>query len=232
MLIRTSEEKQQIIRNCAMFHNVPDSALASLAQFSKSKDIKNREVICHRGESGSSMFFIVSGKVNLNTDSDEGKELTFSILAPGDFFGEIALLDGGPRTATVKALERTELLVIERRYFLPFLEKNPKVAIHLLSTLASRLRKTDELYQDTIFLNLPGRLAKRFLGLADEYGKETNKGLELGIKLSQGDLGKLTGATRESINKQIKAWEDEGIIICENGQIIIPEPEKLEAISE
>lgn len=232
MMIRTSNEKQEIIRNCAMFHNVPDVALVSLAQFAKSKYVKNREIICRRGESGSSMFFIVSGKVNLNTDSDEGKELTFSILAPGDFFGEIALLDGGPRTATVKALEKTELLVIERRYFLPFLEKNPPVAIHLLSTLASRLRKTDELYQDTIFLNLPGRLAKRFLGLAEEYGKETDRGLELGIKLSQGDLGKLTGATRESINKQIKAWEDEGIIICENGAITIPEPERLEEISE
>ncbi len=232
MMIRTSKEKQEIIRNCAMFHNVPDAALVSLAQFAKSKYVKNREIICRRGESGSSMFFIVSGKVNLNTDSDEGKELTFSILAPGDFFGEIALLDGGPRTATVKALEKTELLVIERRYFLPFLEKNPPVAIHLLSTLASRLRKTDELYQDTIFLNLPGRLAKRFLGLAGEYGRETARGLELGIKLSQGDLGKLTGATRESINKQIKVWEDEGIIICENGAITIPEPGRLEEISE
>jgi len=232
MATYTLEQKRDLLANCRLFKNISLSDLENLAKYAKVKTYKNREAICHRGDLGSQMFVIANGRVTLHTDSDDGKELGFGFLNQGDIFGEIALLDGGVRTATVKAIELTELLVIERRDFLPFLEKTPKAAVQLLSTMAARLRTTDEHFEDIFFRNLPGRLAKKFLGLAEDYGNETENGIEIELKLSQGEIGKLTGATRESVNKQMRAWEADGLIDCAKGYITIKEVEKLEELSE
>lgn len=232
MEIVAREGKEALIAQSYLFAQVPEWQLKGLAQYAKSKTYKKREVVFRRGDLGTQMYIIVRGAVSLTTDSEEGKELTFGLLGPGDIFGEIAMLDGGERTATVKAIEPTELLVIEKRDFVPFLEKNPKVAILLLSTLASRVRTADELCEDNFFRNLPSRLAKRFLGLADSYGNETDHGVTIGMKLSQGDIGKLAGASRESINKQLKAWEEDGLISVENGMITIREIERMEDLCD
>jgi len=232
MAIYTLEEKRDLLASSHLFRNIDKSDLELLAKYTKLKVFKNREVICRRGDLGSQMYLIANGRVTLHTDSDEGKELGFGFLNKGDVFGEIALFDGGVRTATVKAIEKTELLIIERRDFLPFLEKTPKAALQLLSTMAARLRSTDEHFEDIFFRNLPGRLAKKFLGLAESYGRETDKGIEIDLKLSQGEIGKLTGATRESINKQMRAWEADGLIDCTKGFITIKNPDKLEELSD
>jgi len=232
MAIYTLEEKRDLLASSHLFRNIDKADLEQLAKYVKSKTFKNREVVCRRGDLGTQMFLIASGRVTLHTDSDEGKELGFGFLNRGDVFGEIALLDSGVRTATVKTIEKTELLVIERRDFLPFLEKTPRAALQLLSTMAARLRSTDEHFEDIFFRNLPGRLAKKFLGLAKNYGHETDKGIEIDLKLSQGEIGKLTGATRESINKQMRAWEADGLIDCTKGFITIKDPHKLEELSD
>ena len=226
------DRKRQLISRSALFSNVPEQELDELATYAKSRKFASRKAVFQQNDTGTQMFIIASGRVTLLSESDEGKELAFGILGPGDIFGEIALLDGGTRTCAVKTLEPTILLVIERRDFLPFLEKHPKVAVTLLSTLASRLRKTDELFGDTYFRNLPSRLAKRFLGLAESYGRETDVGVEIGVKLSQGDISKLAGATRESINRQMKAWEEEGLIELKQGYITLREKKKLEDLLE
>jgi len=227
-----SQDKLKLLGNCTLFNNIPPEDLKGLVPFVKTRKVKTRTVICHRGEPGTQMFVIVDGRVTLHTDSEDGKELVFGMLGGGEIFGEIAIFDGYERTASVVASEPTELLVIERRDFIPFLEKNAKVAIKLLATLAMRLRRTDELFEDIFFRNLPGRLAKKFLGLAETYGNKTDTGIEIGIKLSQREIGRLTGATRESINKQMRAWEEDGLISCEKGIITINKPEELEDISE
>lgn len=231
MVIATLQEKKSLLSRSRLFQNISDEHIEHLAKYTKLKAFKNREIVCRRGELGTQMFLIASGRVTLYTDSDEGKELGFGFLNQGDIFGEIALLDGGVRTATVKAIEATYLLVIEKRDFLPFLENNAKVAVQLLSTMAKRLRTTDEHFEDIFFRNLPGRLAKKFLDLVKDYGHETSKGIEIDLKLSQGEIGKLTGASRESVNKQMRAWEADGLIDCEKGFITIKQLDRLEEIS-
>jgi len=232
MVAYTLEEKRDLLANSSLFNNVDAQDLEGLARYAKIKIFKNREVICRKGDMGSQMFVIANGRVTLHTDSDEGKELSFGFLSQGDIFGEIALLDSGERTATVKAIEATEILVIERRDFIPFLEKSPKVAVQLLGTMAQRLRRTDEHFEDIFFRNLPGRMAKKFLGLAESYGQETDNGIQIELKLSQGEIGKLTGATRESVNKQMRAWEAAGLIDCTKGYITIKDQDKLEDLTE
>lgn len=231
MVVATLKEKKTLLAESYLFRNISEQHIENLAKYTKLKTFRNREVICRRGELGTQMFLIAAGRVTLHTDSDEGKELGLGFLNQGDVFGEIALLDGGTRTATVKAIEITHLLVIEKRDFLPFLENNPKVAIQLLSTMAKRLRTTDEHFEDIFFRNLPRRLAKRFLALVDDYGHETASGIEISLKLSQGEIGKLTGASRESVNKQMRAWEVDGLIGCDKGVITIKQLDKLEDIS-
>ena len=140
----TLENKRDLLADCHLFSNIPIKDLESLAKYIKVKSFKSREKICHRGDLGSQMYVIAKGRVTLHTDSDDGKELGFGFLNQGDIFGEIALFDGGVRTATVKSIETCEILILERRDFLPFLEKNPKDSILLLATMAARLRSTDE----------------------------------------------------------------------------------------
>jgi len=224
-------EKHQLIARSMLFQNVPDEQLIDLARYAKSKRIPARQEIFRRGEKGSQMYIVVSGRVSFHTDSETGHELIFRFLGAGDIFGEIALLDGGERTATARTVEDTLVLIIERRDFLPFLEKHPKVAITLLASVAASFRTMGELFEDTYFRNLPSRLAKRFLALKDSYGVKTSQGIQISIKLSQGDIGKLAGATRETINKQLKAWEDEGIVAVDNGYIVLRNIARLEDLS-
>lgn len=227
----TPVEKHRLIARSVLFQNVPDEQLIELARYAKSKQIPARQEIFRRGEKGSQMYIIVSGRVSFHTDSETGQELIFRFLGAGDIFGEIALLDGGERTATARTVEDTLVLIIERRDFLPFLEKHPKVAITLLASVAASFRTMGELFEDTYFRNLPSRLAKRFLALKDSYGVKTSQGIQISIKLSQGDIGKLAGATRETINKQLKAWEDEGIVAVDNGYIVLRNIARLEDLS-
>jgi CRP-like cAMP-binding protein len=228
----TDSEKRELLLKSLVFSQLSAEDLDQLGKFAKSKRVAAKEVIFHKAEPGNQMSLIVSGRVKLSTLSEEGKEMMFGILEAGELFGEIALLDGEERSAAVTAIEPTELLVIERRDFIPFLERHPKVAIKLLATLAARLRLTDEMFEDTLFRNLPSRLAKRFLSLATDYGQETSAGVQIKLKLSQGEIGNLVGTSRESVNKQIRAWEEQGFISFKKGYITIKDSAALEDLSE
>lgn len=129
-----------------------------------------------------------------------------------------------------KQLDTSKRELLSR--FIAFLERHPTVAIRLLGTLALRLRLTNELFEDTIFRNLPARLAKRLLILADNCGQETAEGTRIDLKLSQQDIGNMIGTSRESVNKQMRTWEDEGLIRFRKGYVTITQPEKLEDLAE
>ncbi len=173
----------------------------------------------------------MSGRLKALTTSREGDDVVFSILGPGEVFGEIALLGGRRRTATVTALEPCELLVIDRREFLDFLRRDPDVAIGMMGVLAGRIERLSEWVEDTLFLNLPLRLAKKLMVLGERYGEETPAGLRLDLKLSQEEWGDLVGTTRESINKQLRAWTAEGLLSVDRGYIVIHRRDDLERLA-
>lgn len=150
-------------------------------------------------------------------------------MGPGEVFGEIALLDGRERTAGAVALDPAELLRIDQADFLPFLERNPKLSIRLMRVLCERIRWTSDIIEDTIFLDIPHRLAKRLLTLVKQYGKPTRNGITIDIKLSQESLGQMLGVTRESVNKGIRTLEAQGIIAHEHGIINVTDIASLEA---
>ncbi|MBN2701439.1 MAG: Crp/Fnr family transcriptional regulator [Methylohalobius sp. ZOD2] len=228
MMTQPPIDKRTLLSHSALFSELAPAELDQLVQFAKVKQFKSKQVIFYKGEEGQRLFAILDGRVQISTLSEEGKEMTLVILEPGDLFGEISALDGRERTATATALESTDLLIIERRDFIPFLERHPKIALKLLSALCSRIRATDELIEDALFLNLPSRLAKKLLALADTYGENIEEGTRINLKLSQTELGKLVSTSRESICKQIGVWQEAGLISFNRGYITIHQPEKLE----
>lgn len=231
MTALSDDAKRELLARSILFNQLPAEDLDQLARYAKNRTVAPREVIFHKAEPGNQLCAILSGQVKLTTVSSEGKEMVLGMLGRGEFFGEISLLDGEARTATVTAMVPTELLVIERRDFIPFLERNPKVAIRLLGTLALRLRLTNELFEDTLFRNLSTRLAKRLLLLADSHGEADNGGTRITLKLSQTELGNMVGTSRESVNKQLRAWEEEGLIACKKGYITLLTPHILESLA-
>ena len=169
---------------------------------------------------------ILSGRLKVTSAGEEGKETVLRIMDPGKVLGEMALLDGEPRSATLTAFKRVELLVLQRRDLLPFLEKHPKIGIKLLQAISVRLRSISSQLEDRAFLNLPNRLA-----LHENYEKRQDGEVKIDLKVSQGDLGELVGTSRESINKQLRAWTEEGVASDDKGYITLHDLDKLEELA-
>ena len=185
------------------------------------KYVPAKEVIVYKGDPAGQLFVIISGKVKVSAPSEDGKEVIFGILGPGELFGEMGILDGGEHQATVTALVSTELAVLDRQDVRRCLGAFPAMALKLLTILCRRLRQTSEIAEDLSFHTLPVRLAKKLSALAEAYGEPTSKGVRICLPLCQQELANLVGTTRESINKQLAVWQADGIITTEQGCLTI-----------
>lgn len=192
------------------------------------RSVGPKTVIVNQGGSGRDMFIVLSGSLKVSVLSDEGKEVSFVVLRKDDYFGELSMIDGRKRSATVTSIEASELLALTYANYQKLLQLHPHTATqfltHMLSTLANRLRATDELYQDSVFLDVSARLAKFLLNTSIE-GDELDEGQRLiDFHLSQYELGTLINASRESVNKQLRDWESQGIVEINKGKIILLDP--------
>ena len=225
--------RRELFARVPMFARLDPQELDALFAVSHARTLAAGAELFHKGDRGMQIFVILRGRLKVVTTSAAGDDIVFGIMDPGEVFGELALLadTGGVRTATVVAMDDCELLVLDRREFVPFLRAHPDAAIKLLETLAERLRRISEFVEDTMFLNLPSRLAKKLLALADAYGKESPEGLWIDLEVSQEELGDFVGTTRESINKQMRAWTDQGTIRVDHGFVVILRMEALEELA-
>ena len=227
----TPVDKLKLLANVDLFSDFSAKQLEAVSLVARSKTLQRREELFHKGDQSGEVYVIASGKVKALTTSSKGDDVVFSILGPGEVFGEVALLGATPRTATVSAIEDCLLLVIDRRDFMSFLRTNPEVSVKLLSVLAIRLKRVSELVEDTLFLNLPLRLAKKLLSLSRAYGEAVTEGIRIDLKLSQEEWGDLVGTTRESINKQMRKWTKAGIVQVDGGYVVILDPVELEKLA-
>jgi CRP/FNR family transcriptional regulator, cyclic AMP receptor protein len=198
-------------------------ALLKLAQV---RPFRTRETIFRRGDPGVGLYGVLSGGVVVTVESESGKELILNTFGPGDFFGEIALLDGKGRTATAVAREPTELLFLARRVFLPFIEQRPQVATHMIALLCERLRRTTQLVEDSTFLNVAARLAKQLLALVPHLEKK--EGTADIVQVSQAELAHMIGVSREAVSKQLSLWREARVVRVARGRIIIDRRDYLE----
>ena len=225
------EEKRQLLKSVSLFGGLSDKELDGLIGVARATRLAARERLFHKGDEGSQVYVVIRGRLKALTTSDEGDDVVFSILGEGEVFGEIALLGRPQRTATVTAITACDLLVIDRRDFLQFLRDHPEASIELLAVLAERLKHVSELVEDTLFLNLPVRLAKKLVHLARSFGQRASDGVRIDLKLSQEEWGDLVGATRESINKLLREWTESGLITLEQGYVVIHRPRELEQLA-
>ena len=224
-------DRQQLLSKIFLLENLDRDEREALLEIATTKRCAARSEVVHKGEAGSQLYGILRGRLKVMSTSEDGRDLVFNIMGPGQVFGDIALFDRGERSATIVALDDCELLCIDRRALLPLLERQPRIAIKLLSAMAARMRRLSELLEDSHFLNLRARLAKKLLDLASVYGEPTSDGVRLDLKLTQQELGDLVGTTRESINKQLRAWTELGMLVSERGQITIARADLLRAQS-
>jgi CRP-like cAMP-binding protein len=222
--------------NHSLFSGLPEIDKKNILDRCTRRKVQAKSVIVSQGSRGRDMFIVVSGSLRVSVLSDEGKEISFVILRNNDYFGELSLIDGRRRSATVTAIEPTELLVLSNAEYQHLLQHYPQTAIQFLTRmlliLVNRLRATDELYQDSVFLGVSSRLAKFLLGSSDEVVHSDSGERLMTIRLSQYELGTLVNASRESVNKQLRDWESQGVINVERGKISILEPERLQDIAE
>lgn len=224
-------DRRRLLAKVPLFAKLDARELDALLTCTRVQRLPAKRELFHKGDEGSQVFVILEGHARVVTSSADGSDVQFGIMDPGEVFGELALLGEGERTATVSAIEPCELLVIDRRDFLAFLKHQPDVANKLLEVLASRIRRISEFVEDRVFLNLPSRLAKKLLSLRDAYGEESRDGIRIELKLSQQELGNMVGTSRESINKQMRAWEEDGVLAMRRGIITIRDEEALESLA-
>jgi CRP-like cAMP-binding protein len=230
--VLSPSQKRALLSGQELFRKLSERELDDLVQAVHVKRVAAREELCHKDDPGTSLYVIVEGLLKAQTTSPAGDDVVFSIMGPGEMFGELALFCGGKRTATVVGIQDALLLSIDRRELFPFLRRNPDAAIKLLEVLALRVQKLSTMMEDTTFLNLPQRLGKRLLELAERYGKRTPEGLRIEMKINQTELGDLVATTRESINKQLRAWSEERVASMSGGYITILDPDALRRITE
>jgi CRP/FNR family transcriptional regulator, cyclic AMP receptor protein len=224
-------DRRRLLANVSIFSSLDERSLDALVRATSTRRLGAGEALFRKGEPGRQLYGVLSGRLKVSASGADGKEIVFNVCDPGEVIGEIALLDSNPRSATVVALEPSELLVLDRRDFLPFLERHPRVAIELAELLATRLRRLSELAEDSVLLALRARLAKKLVSFSQRYGRKTQQGVEIDLPFSQQELGEMVGTSRESINKQLRAWTEQGLIVSTRGRITLCDAPGLEALA-
>ncbi len=215
-----------------LFDALAKDDLVRLSQLAITKVYKPREAIVTKGDPANEFFVLLRGRAKVTAQDADGADTAINVMGPGEVFGEIGILDGHPRSATVTTLEECEMAVVDKRAFHGLLEASPPVAIKLLAVLAGRIRELTIRVEDRAFLDVPARLAKQLLWLASNHGTESGTRVRIELKLSQQELGDFIGATRESVNKNLRDWSRSGFIKHERDYLEIADLDALRAIAE
>jgi len=195
-----------------LFKGLSAEDRAELAALMRKHKVKKGETLFRKGSEGATLYIIQEGAIKIALPSRLGDQRIVTIFSAGDFFGEMALLDGMPRSADAIAVEKSVLFLLNRSDFLRFLKKSEAATGTILASLSMRLRKTDELLEDTSFLNISARLAKKLLDIGETFGNRDGNAVEIRLRLTQKDLADLVGATRESINKELRILREKGLL--------------------
>jgi CRP-like cAMP-binding protein len=227
----TNGATHEVLRRVGLFATLPDDDLATLGASLRRRRYPRGAVIFVEGEPGSTLYLIESGMVRISVASPAGRELVIALLGPGEFFGDLALLDGEAHSADAVARHDCRLLLLRRDDFLGFVRQRPNVAAELLAVLSRRLRRNTQMLQEAAFLDIPGRLASELLRLAESQGRPAAGGLVISASLTQSELASIVRATRESINKWLRYFERRGWLHWSKGTITILDAERLRALT-
>ncbi len=219
--MNTPTDVASILRRNRLLEELDAAQMAELLTLGYVSRFAPNQTIFEKGDSGDCLYAVLKGQIAIRTSSADGKTMLLNILNSGDILGEIGLLDGRERTASALAIGPTELYRIDRADFIPFLERHPRLCTRMMIVLCERLRWVSENIEDAVFHDVPLRLARRLLHLADHYGQTTPSGLRIAQPLSQEALASMLGVTREMVNKSLGTLRKSGIITNAKGFIVI-----------
>jgi CRP-like cAMP-binding protein len=229
-----TELDSSALRGVALFRDLSAPELATLSgQFVHRRYGRNELIFC-QGEPGDGLYIIAAGHVSIGRQGAAGNELILTVLEPGDYFGELALFDGQPRSATAIAVSDATVLFLPRSAFRTFLEEHHDAVLACLEVVVRQLRRCTDLVDELALLDIRSRLARRLLRLREQVagGNGVLENPQDTFHITQQQLANMTGATRESINKHLSALVDEGIIRVERGHITILDFTGLQQLSE
>lgn len=202
---------------------LPAAELEALARLAHERTAAHGEWLFRRGDPGDYLLVVLAGELRVSVSGVDGREQILRSLGPGDVVGEIALLDGSPRSADAVAVTRVRLLVVDRRSVLQEVARNGEFALALMRLLCKRLRATSSALEAMLFHDSATRLAAALLQLSG--GREGAR-----VDLTQSQLGEVVGAARETVNKKLRVWEKEGVVALSPGRIIVKSLAKLTAL--
>jgi CRP-like cAMP-binding protein len=212
-----------VLRNVSLFDRLADEELEHLADCLGKRVFGKGVIIFHADSPGETMYIIESGRVRIFALSESGQEICVNVYGPGDVFGEMAVLDGLPRSAGAVAVEDTVVLTLHRYDVMQTIDRCPAMAWSIIQVLSARLRYTTDYAEDLAFLDVTGRVAARLLELADRYGVQRGlyDAVQIGLEMTQGELASWVGSSRESVNKVLRRMQDKGLIEMDGQRITI-----------
>jgi CRP/FNR family transcriptional regulator len=221
------DHADDVLRRAPLFDALDDDSAAALQTGVTIVDLARAERLFDEGASGNQLYVILDGKIKLTRAAADGRENLLSVLGPGEMFGELSLFDPRPRTASATAVTDSRLAALAHDDLRNWLTGRPDVALHLLQALAQRLRRANDVMADLVFTDVPGRVAKALLDLAERFGTAQEDGLQVNHDLTQEELAQLVGASRETVNKALADFAARGWLQLAAKSVLLMEPERL-----
>nr|WP_300340618.1 Crp/Fnr family transcriptional regulator [Actinomyces sp.] len=218
---------ESIISKIPLFEGMSPQEQEELRAMMTQTTLRRSETLFNEGDSGDRLYVLLSGKIKLGHASPDGRENLLAVLGPGEIVGELTLFDPGPRSTTATAVAPTDLLSLEHTQLMSFIETHPTLAKDMLRALAQRLRRTNTALADLVFSDVPGRVAKALLDLADRFGSTTEDGVHVPHDLTQEELAQLVGASRETVNKSLAEFVSRGWIRLEGRAVTLLDIDRL-----
>lgn len=216
-----AEKATKALSETRLFQGMDPASIGKLAERATIRTYRKGQLIFYEGDPGTSLFVVLEGLIKVFVTSEEGENMLLVTLRPPDVFGELALLDEEPRSASAEALKDTRLLELGRQPFLEVLHNEPALTEGLLATLGGQIRRLTEQTADLVFLDLHGRVAKLLLNVSEERGVEVEEGIELDLDLTQGELASMVGGSRQSVNQVLKTFERRNYLTINRRKVII-----------
>src|ERR1700678_2899694 len=221
------DNTESVLRRAPLFDALDDDGARTLRRQMAEVKLARGERLFMEGDDGDRLYVVLDGKMKLTRAAADGRENLVSVIGPGEMFGELSLFDPRPRTSTASAVTDATLAALAHDALRPWLRERPEVSMHMLQALARRLRRANDLNADLVFTDVPGRVAKNLLDLADRFGEQEHDGLHVHHDLTQEELAQLVGASRETVNKALADFAARGWLQISARSVLILDSERL-----
>ena len=211
----------ELLRGVYIFRDLPDADLGEVARRLVPRATQKDEVIVAQQQPGDSLYLIASGKVKVSLSGEKGREMILSVLGPGEFFGEMSLLDGEPRSATVTAQSPAQLYILSREAFVDYLRRSPQAGLNILAEMSRRLRRADEIIGNLALLDVYGRVAHILLEMAKKEGIQREDGVLIDNRPTQQDLAAMLGTSRETVSRALNDFARRGYLSMTGRRILL-----------